>query len=215
MMPARPNAPVRVVLDACVLMSGIIRPMLLRLAHAGCFQPVWSTRIGSEWRRNAARIWDVDPALLDEEWHRLQFAFPQADQGDTSQWEAGLRYSDRKDWHVIATGRSALAAARQEAIADEATTIGQVAAGDVRSVAVQVLTWNLKDFNRSELKRLGLGVLDPDRLLASWWHSHRDALQRALRQAPGDARVLGRSESLDEILKRERLFRLRGLLGLR
>ena len=172
-------------------MSGIIRPMLLRLAHAGCFQPTWSNRIGEEWRRNAARIWDVDPSVLDAEWQRLQFAFPNANQGDTSEWEAGLRYSDRKDWHVIATGRAA-----------QARTAGEI----------QVVTWNLKDFNRSELKRLGIGVLDPDRLLASWWHTHRPALQWALREAPADARVLGRTESLDDILGRERLFRLRGLL---
>ena len=113
-----------------------------------------------QWVRNAARIWAVEPSLLRDEWHRLQCAFPQADQGPTAPWETGLRYSDAKDWHVIAAGR----AARER--------------GD--GAGVHVLTWNLKDFNRSELKRAGLGVLDPDRLLAAWWRSHRDAMRRAL-----------------------------------
>lgn len=192
-MPSPVAAPGSVVLDACVLMSGIIRPMLLRLAHAGCFRPVWSARIGAEWRRNAARIWEVDPSVLDDEWRRLQFAFPDADMGDATAWETGLRHSDHKDWHVIAAGRAALAR------------------GDAGPAGVQVLTWNLKDFNRAELRKMGLGVLDPDRLLANWWHPHRAALRRALREAPADARVLGRSENLYDILGRERLFRLRGL----
>ena len=57
-IPAAPNAspaltipnatPPFIVLDACVLMSGILRRLLLRLAEAGVFQPVWTERIGEE-----------------------------------------------------------------------------------------------------------------------------------------------------------------------
>ena len=47
-----------IVLDACVLMSGIVRRLVLRLAEAGVYQPVWTERIGEEWRRNASRIWE-------------------------------------------------------------------------------------------------------------------------------------------------------------
>ena len=50
-----------VVLDACVLMSTVQRQLLLRLAGQGVFQPVWTDRIGEEWRRNAARLWQIPP----------------------------------------------------------------------------------------------------------------------------------------------------------
>ncbi len=56
-MTTLPATPPFIVLDACVLMSGILRRLLLRLAEAGVFQPVWTERIGEEWRRNACRMW--------------------------------------------------------------------------------------------------------------------------------------------------------------
>lgn len=55
------------VLDACVLMSGVLRPVLLDLAQAGLFAPAWTQRIGEEWRRNAARLWPITPHLLEQE----------------------------------------------------------------------------------------------------------------------------------------------------
>src|SRR5690606_20533822 len=141
-----------VVLDACVLMSGVLRPALLALAEAGRFVPLWSTRIGEEWRRNAARLWPIAPAVLADEWQAMQARFPGADVGDATAYEAGLRYSDAKDWHVIAAGLAARARC-----------------GLQLPPEVSVLTWNLKDFNRGELRRLGMDVLDPDRLLVRWW----------------------------------------------
>jgi len=183
-----------VVLDACVLMSGVVRPLLLRLAAAGRFRPVWSERIGQEWRRNAARIWQVEPALLDAQWQAMQEAFPQADCGEVDAWKADLRYSDPKDWHVIAAGRAA-----------RSRTPGAPAC---------VLTWNLKDFNRTELRRLGLAVLDPDRLLAGWWPGHAALLRGALAGVEADALALGRTPApLAAILQRERLYRLGKLLA--
>jgi len=182
-----------VVLDACVLMSGIVRPLLLRLAAGGRFRPVWSLRIGQEWRRNAARIWQVEPALLEAQWQAMQEAFPLADCGDTQPWETGLRYSDPKDWHVIAAARAAQARAP--------------------GAPACVLTWNLKDFNRSELRRLGLAVLDPDRLLAGWWTRHQALLRHALAGTQADSLALGRdAQPLAAILHRERLYRLSKLV---
>lgn len=177
-----------------MLMSGIVRPLLLRLAEAGRFRPVWSERIGQEWRRNAARIWQVEPALLEAQWRAMQRAFPQADCGEIDAWKADLRYSDPKDWHVIAAGRAALARAP--------------------GAPACVVTWNIRDFNRSELRRLGLGVADPDRLLAGWWPRHQALLRQALADTEADALALGRApEPLAAILHRERLYRLGKLLG--
>lgn len=76
-----------------------------------------------------------------------------------------------------------------------------------------MLTWNLKDFNRSELRRLDVSVRDPDRQLAAWADADRPGLLAALRRLPDYARVLGRDESSAAILKRERLFRTARLLA--
>ena len=181
-----------VVLDACVLMSTLLRRMLLRAAEAGVFQPVWSARIGDEWRRNAARLWESTSAdTLMEEWQRMQGAFPDADPGAADAYEVGLRYSDPKDFHVIATG-----------LAKRARS------GDQLTPRVSVLTWNLKDFNRSECRRLGLQVYSPDRLLAAWWPDHREALLAATEGLAIDWAAMGRTPvSLASILHRERLYR--------
>ena len=190
---ASPASPV-LVLDACVLMSGVLRPLLLDLAEAGLFASAWSQRIGLEWRRNAARLWPIAPEVLEQEWALMQERFPQADQGDVSAFEAGLRYSDRKDWHVAAVG-----------IACAAGEPGR---------SVTVVTWNIKDFSRSELRKLGVGLMDPDRLMSKWLPDHRqivhEAIEKTLNALVGSGRR--QPESFVSMLRRERLFRLARLI---
>jgi hypothetical protein len=182
-----------VVLDACVLMSGVLRPALLTLAQAGRFRPLWSERIGLEWRRNAARLWDISPDVLESEWQLMQDQFPSADAGDVAPYEVGLRYSDAKDWHVIAAGLA-----------------GRARSGLPLRPEVTVLTWNLKDFNRSELRRQGLDSSDPDRMLVRWWQEDPAALHGVLTDTLRDLAAQGRPRqgNLVETLRRERLFRL-------
>ncbi|KOF54225.1 hypothetical protein AD428_08490 [Achromobacter sp. DMS1] len=186
-----------IVIDACVLMSGILRRLLLRLAQAGVYAPVWTDRIGEEWRRNAARLWEIPPAVLEEQWQDMNARFPQAREADTQAYEAGLRYSDPKDFHVIAAGLARRARC-----------------GLQQPPAVQVLTWNLKDFNRSELRRQGLDVFNPDRMLSRWWEEGADRMREALAAVPDDYVALGREpEPLAATLHRERLYRLKNLLA--
>lgn len=178
-------------LDACVLMSSVLRPVLLDLAEAGCFHPVWSARIGDEWRRNAARIWQIPPETLQAQWDAMNRRFPNADAGDVTAYEVGLKYSDPKDVHVIAAGLASRARAA------------------VRPADLRVLTWNLKDFDRSELRRAGMEVRDPDRQLFEWWEQDAGRMSTALARVPGYTEALGRpGEALVATLKRERLYRL-------
>ncbi|CAM4024520.1 PIN domain-containing protein [Bordetella bronchialis] len=191
------SAPPFVVLDACVLMSSILRPLLLRLASQGVYAPVWSARIGQEWVRNAARLWNVPADDVARLWDEMQQRFPDADAGDVLPYETGLRYSDPKDHHVIAAGLAKRARC-----------------GLQQPPAVLVTTWNLKDFNRSELRRLGLDVFSPDRLLSRWWEHSAPALRLALADVAADAAALGRTpETLAATLHRERLYRLRALVA--
>ena len=117
-------------------MSGIVRRLVLRLAEAGVYQPVWTERIGEEWRRNASRIWEIPPEVMAEQWADMNARFPQALERDAQAYEASLRYSDPKDFHVIAAGLARRARCGLQQVP-----------------VVQVMTWNLKDFNRSELRR--------------------------------------------------------------
>ena len=182
-----------VVLDTCVLISNILRRLLLRLADDGMFRPAWSPVIGDEWCRNAARLWSVMPEDVASQWMQLQQDYPDADQGDISEFKAGLKRSDPKDWHVVAAAR----AVRQ----------------NKHSSDVAVVTRNLKDFNRSELRGFGLALLEPDELLVRCLQKDAPAVWRALLQIDDDFRAAGRAvEPLEAVLRRERLFRLNRLL---
>lgn len=184
------------VLDACIMMSGLLRPLLLHLAHGGLFQPLWTDKIGQEWQRNAARLWTIDPDLLKTEWQNMQEQFPEANMGDVTVFESALKHTDRKDKHVAATGIAAVASTRPGPIS--------------------VLTWNIKDFSRSELRRQQLGLIDPDRLLSQWWPTHRQTLCDALDATVSELVSSGRRqpEPMLGMLRRDRLFRLAGLYEL-
>jgi predicted nucleic acid-binding protein len=176
------------VLDTCVLLSNVLRKMFVHLASQGCFALAWSDVIGDEWRRNAARLWKVSAEDIDAQWRALQVAFPEADRGDVSPFKEGLRRSDPKDWHVIAAARAVQA--------------GQADA------EVAVVTRNIKDFNRSELRSMGLKLFDPDQLLVLCLQRYPDQIPALLGALPDFAMAPGRErEEPADILKRERLFR--------
>lgn len=186
------RCPEVVVLDTCVLLSSVLRCLLLSLADQGGFKPVWSPIIGQEWRRNAGRLWQVEQAEVDQQWNQLEADYPAASVGDVDAYKHGLVYSDPKDWHVVAAARAVLA--REPGL------------------KVSVVTRNVRDFNRSELRRFGLTVLDPDQLLVLYWQEHRPATLHALsrlleRLAQEDRPVV----NLHDLLKRERLFRFNRL----
>jgi hypothetical protein len=178
------------VLDACVLMSGLLRPLLLDLAQAGLFAPLWSDKIGQEWQRNAARLWPIDISLLKDEWQLMQERFPASNMGDVTFFETDLKHTDRKDKHVAAVGIAAV----QKNIAQP----------------ISVLTWNIKDFSRSELRKQQLGLIDPDRLLSQWWPTQQSTLAHHIDLAIETLFLTGRRqpEPVLSMLKRDRLFRL-------
>jgi len=180
------------VLDACVMMSGFLRPLLLDLAAAGLFSPLWTYKIGQEWQRNAARLWDIEPHVLEIEWSRMQERFPFADMGDVTEHEASLKHTDKKDKHVAAAG------------------VAAVVKTDCSPISV--VTWNTKDFSRSELRRQQLGLIDPDRLLSQWWPLHQALLRQQIESTIQALVETGRRqpEATTAMLKRDRLFRLAG-----
>ena len=201
MTEAQPSVPQdaqrpALVLDACIMMSGLLRPLLLNLAKTGLFDPLWTDKIGQEWQRNAARLWPIDPELLKSEWQSMQEQFPAANMGDVTPFEASLKHTDRKDKHVAATGIAAV----------ETAQVGPIS----------ILTWNIKDFSRSELRRQQLGLIDPDRLFSQWWPTQRQVLSETLDLTVAELVSSGRRqpEPMLGMLRRDRLFRLAGLYEL-
>jgi len=178
-------------------MSGVMRPWLLALADAGLFHPIWSDRIGREWQRNAARVWSIEPELLQAQWQEMQTRFASA---NVSRWSLptdiqmpALKYSDAKDWHVIEAAWQARQAQPQ--------------------TATGIVTINIKDFSRSELRRLDLDLWEPDRLLTKWHDTHAALLVDTLHTVITDLVSSGRRHPAEpsDFLMRERLFRTRKL----
>ena len=122
----------------------------------------------------------------------MQSAFPFAMAHAIDEYKQGLRYSDPKDWHVIAAARE-----MRDRHPDS---------------QVEILTLNLKDFNRSELRRLGLSALTPDRKLAAWWPEHEGRLRAIIAELDAAEPPAGLPRlPMTERLRRERLFALRSL----
>lgn len=184
--------PFYLVLDTCVLISNTVRKLLFRLAEHNCLRPVWADYIGVEWRRNIPKIWDVSEDYAQCEWEAMEALFPHANMGEVEALTVGLHQSDKKDHHVIACARRMLEKAPLDPVA--------------------IITWNIRDFARRELRDLGLQLYDPDQLLVMLWHQHQDLLIELFNYFADDAAEVGKPDiGISELLKRERLFRLRKL----
>ncbi|WP_028357958.1 PIN domain-containing protein [Brackiella oedipodis] len=184
-----PPSPQAVVLDTNVLISNILRRLFLRLAQHQCLSPVWGDYIGEEWRRNACRIWEIPELEAQQEWDFMQKQFPQANMGRVHKYETDLRQSDPKDWHVIACGIAHLERNPQQSTA--------------------IITWNTKDFHRSELRKYDLNLYTPDQVLCLYWRHNSELMLSLFDFFEADYLLIGKEPlSIAQALKRERLFRL-------
>ncbi|XVN74373.1 hypothetical protein AAEX37_01457 [Oligella sp. MSHR50489EDL] len=164
----------------------------MRMAQHQCIAPVWGEYIGEEWRRNIPKIWGVSEDFAEREWNFMQQQFPAANMGVVHAFEKHLRHSDKKDHHVIACGLCM----QQKAPAQ----------------MISIITCNLKDFARREIRELGLYLYSPDQLLSMLWTDHKALMIDLFEFFAIDAMEVGRPVlSVTEFLKRERLFALKKL----
>jgi PIN domain len=104
------------VLDAPVLARGTLTLLLLHLAEAGAFDPVWSDQIHTDWTREVQRLRpDVPVERLRRRRVELDRAFPVANiSGSRDAQDEVLAHctlpAERKSAHVLATALSARAA---------------------------------------------------------------------------------------------------------
>jgi len=128
-------------LDACILFQGLLTDLLLCLADANAFEPVWSDDIHLEWMRNLHASRGIPVEKIAYRRDEMESAFPTANVPApaglaSSIQELSKTAAQRKDAHVVAT-----------AVAAKATVI---------------VTHNVKDFAPSVLERYGLTKSRPD-----------------------------------------------------
>lgn len=182
--------PLLTVLDTCVLMHTFTRNLLLRLGEKGICTPLWSDEIHDEWLRNAPRIWKVEDNIVEQEWQTMQARFPQSlIHIEVEKYPLRFKRIDQKDRHV------ALCA-----------FVGQQSLGQTSST---LLTWNIKDFHKKELRDQGITLATPDQFLSEIWSTQSSLLQELFILGQQDYIMLDMpAYPIEEILKRDKLYRL-------
>jgi predicted nucleic acid-binding protein len=177
----------KAVLDACVLYPTVLREILLGIAAAGLYEPVFSDRILREWTRATAKLGPVDQAIAEGEATLVRAAFPRAVIREQPGIEARLLLPDPNDVHVLAV-----------AIAGHADVI---------------ITFNAQDFPGHILASEGIARRDPDGFLWELWSRHPDPVARIIEEVRAKAEALsGAPMPLKTLLKRSRLHRLSKVL---
>ncbi len=173
----------KALLDACVLYPTVMREMLLGVARAGLFEPLWSPRILEEWARAAAKLGPGQEALARGEIALVEAAFPTASVTPRAGDLARLWLPDAHDVHVLAA-----------AIAGSADVL---------------VTLNIKDFPRHTLGEEGIDRVGPDLFLHGLWGVHPGAVARVAEAVRAEAeRLSGEAWPIRKLMKKARLPRL-------
>ena len=168
-----------VCLDACVLYPTVLREILVGVARAGVYQPVWSARILEEWQRAAARR--DDGVVAEGEIAQLRAGWPAAEVAPGR--EDDLWLPDPADVHVLATARA--------------------------GGAERIVTLNLRDFPARELAGHGITAEHPDAFLYGLWLAEADLVGGVARSVHREAeRLAGEAMPIRALMKRARLPRL-------
>lgn len=134
-----------VVLDACVLYPAAQRDFLMWLAAEGVIRAHWTNEIHDEWMRNVERDYGIARSVLERVRKLMDRAAGDALIRHYRQHEHLFTKTDVKDRHVAA----AAVAARKRSKAN----------------IVTIITWNLGDFDRKELAKVGVVTETPDDFL--------------------------------------------------
>ena len=178
----------KVVIDTCVLYPTVMREVVLGVAKAGHFTPLWSGRILEEWQRAAAKLGPEGTAQAQSEIAMLRAAWPGSELPPEPGLENRLWLPDPADLHVLAVA--------------------------VASSSDAIMTLNARDFPRNILAEEGLDRIDPDSFLYGIWLEHPETVQTAAQSVLDQARRLsGKDWDMRPLLKTARLPRLGKALG--
>jgi len=178
----------KAVLDACVLYPTVLREILLGVAKAGLYTPLWSPRILEEWARATVKLGAGAEAVARGEIAAVSLAFPRAAIAAPQALERRLWLPDPHDIHVLAAA--------------------------IEGGADLIVTFNAADFPRGILAEEGLDRADPDAFLLGLHARDPDAVEGVCRAVRAEAeRLSGQPQPMRALLKRARLPRLGKMLG--
>lgn len=173
----------KVLLDACVLYPTVMREVLLGVARAGLFTPLWSARILEEWARAARKIGPEGEMIARGEVALIEAEFSGASVLPAPGLEARLYLPDPNDIHVLASA--------------------------ISSSADIILTKNAKDFPRNILAEEGLERRDPDGFLWQLFCDYPEEVMAAAQAVRARAEVLsGEAWDMRKLMKKARLPKL-------
>ena len=178
----------RVLIDTCVIYPTVMRQMVLGVAGAGVFTPLWSARIIGEWQRAAVKLGPEGMAQARSEAALLALHWPSAEVTWKPSLEARLWLPDAADVHVLAAA--------------------------VAGSADLILTLNARDFPRNILAEEGLARSDPDAFLTGIWEARPELVGAVAQEVLAEAnRLSGRSWQIRALMKKARLPRLGKVLA--
>ncbi|SEO53027.1 PIN domain-containing protein [Salinihabitans flavidus] len=178
----------RLLLDTCVLYPTVMREVILGVAAAGGFTPLWSARILEEWARAARKIGPGGEAQARAEIALVRAQWPEAEVVWDPKLEARLWLPDAADVHVLAAA--------------------------IAGAAEGIVTVNARDFPQRVLAREGLRRLDPDQLLHGIWTADPELVETVARAVQAQAeRLSGEDWPMRALLKKARLPKLGKALG--
>lgn len=173
----------KVLLDACVIYPTVMRQMILGVAGAGAFTPLWSERIIGEWLHAAAKLGPDAQVQATGEAALMAAAWPEAAIRYPPSLEARLWLPDPADRHVLAAA--------------------------IAGFAEGILTLNARDFPRNVLAEEGLWRADPDGFLHGIWQAQPGLVAAVADQVLAEARRLSKDDwEMRPLLKKARLPRL-------
>jgi len=140
-----PFKPPIAVLDACVLYPAAQRDLFMWLAALGVIRAHWTDEIHDEWMRNVKLNLGIERSVLERVRRLMDHAAGDALIVRYRQYERHFPKTDAKDRHVAA----AAMATRIRSDSDSVT----------------IITWNLKDFDPTELQEFGLVAETPEDFL--------------------------------------------------
>ena len=177
------SAPPGAVLDACVLFPSVLREILLGVAAAGRFLPLWSDRLLAEWAIAAGRAGPVAALQAKGEIALVRAGWPEAAVPADPGLEARLWLPDPADRHVLAAA--------------------------ITGGAGLIVTRNLRDFPRAALQDHGITALSPDDFLMRLWLEDSPPVAAAVARAQAATEAhSGRAQPLRPLLRRAGLPRL-------
>ena len=178
----------KLLLDTCVIYPTVMREVLLGVAKAGAFQPLWSERILEEWARAARKIGPTGEAQARGEIALVRASWPKSEVKYRPSTEARLYLPDEADIHVLAAA--------------------------IDGHADAIVTVNAKDFPKHILAEEGLERIDPDGFLRRLWENEPDLVAEVAEGVRLEAcRLSGEAWEMRGLLKKARLPRLAKALG--